>query len=514
MRRIEMFSDRHAAYRALLSPRLVAKRGALVVLILLLLAYNSALALPKTTITPCTEDFAKSSVRPNLVKAVDGNKWAVVTIVVLRPRRDPFEELSGLDSLLSLSSLPKTEGEQPERGGASSMERSFSSGFIVHTDGQVLTSAHAVHDAQEVWVFTADGRRFPATSVGFDRRSDVAVLKISGSHLPVVQMMPTVSLCAGEWVAALGAPFGLEHSVTAGVISAFPRFLPGDGAIPWIQTDAALNPGSSGGPVLNADGVVVGMSAMVYSNTGIFMGVAFALPIDRALRIARQLTSNGLVQRGHIGVVIQPVSLELAQAFGLLSAGGVVVLSVDAGGSAEKAGLRSGDIVLQVDIDEQRSTSQTEQALHGLAIDIKAASPVDIEDRISMATPGTSLGITIWRQRALKYIRLTVATALGQSTPRLIPKRIHALQRLGLEFVQHKQAPQMPAGIYVEGVTGASLLAGIEYGDRIVAVNNLPVLTVEDFDSALKNFSQHERVALLVQRDRIRFYVAVIKDVP
>ncbi len=506
-----MSFDFHAAYSAMPSSRVVAKRIALAALILLLLAYNSALALPKTTITPCTEDFAKSSVRPSLVKAVDSNKLAVVTIVVLRPRRDPFEELSGLDSLLSLSSLPKTEGEQPERGGTS-LERSYSSGFIVHTDGQVLTSAHAVHDAQEIWVFTADGRRFPATSVGFDRRTDVAVLKISGRHLPVVQVAPTVSLCTGEWVAALGAPFGLEHSVTAGVVSAFPRFLPGDGAIPWIQTDAALNPGSSGGPVLNADGIVVGMSAMVYSNTGIFMGVAFALPIDRALRVARQLTSNGLVQRGHIGVVIQPVSSELAQAFGLLSAGGVVVLSVDAGGSADTAGLRSGDIVLQADIDEQSSISQTEQALNGLAINLKAASPVDLEDRISAAKPGTSLGLTIWRQRALKYIRLTVAPAPRQSTPRLIPKRIHTPQRLGLEFVQHKQVPQMPAGIYVEGVTGAGLLAGIEYGDRIIAVNDLPVLTVEDFDNALRTFSQQESVALLVERDRIRFYVGVSKD--
>ncbi len=506
-----MFFNCRAECGGLSSFRLVMKRIALAALILLLLAYNSVLALPKTTITPCTEDFAKNSVRPSLAKAVDRNKWAVVTVVALRPRRNPFEELPGPDSFLSLSGAPQTEGGQSARRGAS-LERSFSSGFIVHTDGQVLTSAHAVYDAQEVWVFTADGRRFPVASVGVDRRTDVAVLKISGSHLPVVQLMPSISLCTGEWLAALGAPFGLEHSVTVGVISAYPRYLPGDGALPWIQTDAALNPGSSGGPVLNADGIVVGMSAMIYSDIGIFMGVAFALPIDRVLRIARQLTSNSLLQRGHIGAVIQPVSSDLAQAFGLLSAGGVVVVSVDAGGSADTAGLRSGDIVLQVDIGGQRSISQQEQALNGLPPDIKAASPEDIDNRISAAVSGTSLGLIIWRQRALKYAQLTVAAALGESNPRLIPKRVNTLQRLGLDLVENKQTSQMPAGIYVDGVTGTSLLAGIEYGDRIIAVNNLLVLTVEDFDAALQSVSKYESVALLVERERKRLYVAVRQD--
>jgi serine protease Do len=407
-------------------------------------------------------------------------------------------------------------GSEPQVGlsqaDVGSMERSFSSGFIVHADGQVLTSEHAVHDAQEAWVLTADGRRFPATLTGFDRQTDVAILKVSASRLPVVQLASNVSLCAGEPIAAVGAPFGLERSATAGVISAYPRFLPGNGAAPWIQTDVAMNPGSSGGPVINADGVVIGMSTMIYTVTGIFMGVSFALPIDRVMHIARQLASNGLVQRGHIGATIQPVSSELADALGLQPASGVVVLSVESGGPADVSGLRGGDVLLSVNVEKRESKAIGSESLNTLNHPDKASSPIDIEHLIFAAKPGSVLALTVWRQGALKSLRLAVAAAPVQLASRTIPKRAHSIERLGLTFVQNNPSANMPIGIYVDTVAGASLVAGIEFGDRIIAVNHLPVLTSEDFDNALKTLSRHESVALLVERDRIRWYMVVRKE--
>ncbi len=507
-----MFSDRQAICREPYGSCFAVNWVAIAVLLFgAVPLHHTAYALPETTITACAQDATGASAKPSLTKAVARNGPAVVSVLVLRPRRDPFGELDGPELFQSLSGLPLAEGGPSAHGGAS-LERSFSSGFIVRADGQVLTSAHAVHDAQEVWVLTADGQRFSAVVAGFDRRTDVAVLKVAGRRLPVVQLASTVSVCAGEPVAALGAPFGLEHSVSAGVVSAFPRFLPGGGAIPWIQTDVALNPGSSGGPVFNADGVVIGMSAMIFSATGIFMGVSFALPIDRVMRIARQLTADAPGQRGYIGAVLQPVTSELAQAFGLHSAGGVIVLSMDTGGSADAAGLRSGDVVLAVEDGQQGARAQTEPSDTGLAHITHADSPSDIEARISTAKPGAVLGLAIWRQRALKHIRLTVATAPAQYTRPVAQKRTSPLKRLGLAFVQNKLSAQMPAGIYVDSATGPSLLAGIESGDRIVAVNNLPVLTEQDFDVALQTLSRQESVALLVERERIRLYVAVRLD--
>lgn len=508
MSRIAMMFDRDGVGCGLPGAGPAANRSATAVLLLAILAHSSAFALPEITITACTEPATGSLVRPSLAKAVVRNGSAVVSVIVLRPRRDPFAELDGPESFQSLSGLPLASHGQSARAGAS-LERSFSSGFIVDADGLVLTSAHAVHDAREVRILTADGRRFPAAIVGFDRRNDVAVLKISGTGLPVVQMASTISLCAGEPVAAVGAPFGLEQSVTAGVVSAFPRFLPGGDAVPWIQADVALNPGSSGGPLFNADGVLIGMNSMIFSDTGIFMGVSFASPIERVMRIARQLTSSDTVQRGYIGAVFQPVSTELAQAFGLQSAGGVVLLSVESGGSADAAGLRSGDVVLAVAPGEQEV-----QPIHRLTIGTNAASPVDIEGRISAAKPGTVLSLTIWRQRALKHTRLTVAAVPVKSDSHNIPKSTNEWRRLGLVFVQHKLSGPIPTGIYVDSATGPSLLAGIESGDRILAVNDQQVLSEEDFDLALQSLRHHASVALLMERDRVRLYVAVHRDTP
>jgi serine protease Do len=508
MRRIGMFSECHAV-----------KHRAAAALLWAAFPLSAAFALPQVSITACAKQGDKDLSTPilstpSLAKAVARNGPAVVSVLVLRPRRDPFEELDGPEFFQSLSGLPLAAGGQLAPAGAS-LERSFSSGFIVRADGYVLTSAHAVHDAQQVWVLMADGQRLAAVVVGFDRRTDVAVLKIPGipgRGLPVVLLASSISLCAGEPLAAVGAPFGLEHSVTAGVVSFFPRFLPGGGVVPWIQTDVALNPGSSGGPVFNADGVVIGMSAMIFSATGIFMGVSFALPIDRAMRIARQLTSSSLAGRGHIGAVLQPMSVDLATAFGLQSAGGVVVLSVEPGGPADAAGLRSGDVLLAVQGDEQGAKPPTEQPFSGLANLAQVASPAEVEDSISVAKPGTVLALTIWRQRALKHTRLTVVAAPVEPPPRAVPKLTSAVKRLGLAFVQNKLSAQMPAGIYVDSATGPSLLAGIESGDRIIAVNNLPVLSEEDFDAALLSLSRHESIALLVERERIRLYVAVRLD--
>ena len=279
------------------------------------------------------------------IAAVARNAPAVVNVIVVRERGEPFDEPDADFFLSSVAGLPL-----PDRLPA---ERAVSSGFIISSDGQILTSAHAVLRAQEIWVRTADGMRLPARVVGLDRRTDVALLQVEARGLPVVPLVTGTRLCAGEWVAAIGTPFGFENSVTAGVVSAYPRHVPGAAGLPLIQTDAAINPGSSGGPLFNAAGVVVGMNSMIFSALGGSVGLSFALPIDRVMRVAHALRAGG-TPRADIGIRTQHMTAELASAFGLDSGGGALVSRVEPGSAAAAAGLRAGDIVLAVNAAAHR----------------------------------------------------------------------------------------------------------------------------------------------------------------
>jgi len=439
-------------------------------------------AFAQATPAACDEQAPAASER-GFAAAVARNAPAVVSIVILRPRRDPDAEVDGIDFFQSMSGVPLPDGLEA----GATQERSTSSGFVFSADGHILTSAHAVFDAHEIWVTTADARRWPATLVGADRNSDVAVLKTDAPGLPVVRLAGAPRICPGDRVAALGDPFGFEGSVTAGVISAYPRLLPGGGGMPLIQTDVAINPGSSGGPLFGADGAVIGMNSLIFSANGIYIGVSFALPIDRVLKIAAVLRSAHGVARGQIGVRTQPVSGELAQAFGLDKPRGALVVKVTPGGPADQAGLRTGDILLS-------------------AGNARPASSYELDELIANTRPGASLALRIWRQRALHELAVKVG-ATQVDPPR--PRGQATLPRLGLGLVARKGAG-LAAGAWVEAVAGAALRAGIEPGDRITAVNGSDVVTPADFDAALEA-ATGPVVALLVTRGSVMLYLPVAR---
>ncbi|RZL96211.1 MAG: PDZ domain-containing protein [Variovorax sp.] len=371
-------------------------------------------------------------------------------------------------------------------------DRSSASGFVISNDGYILTSAHAVLGVQETSVIIEGQRRLPADIVGLDRRTDVAVLKIAASNLPAAAVGSSARLCPGEWVAALGAPFGFELSVTAGVVSANPRFLPGGSGVPLIQTDVALNPGNSGGPLFNERGEVVGMNSMIYSVSGGYQGVSFSSPIDAAMRIASELRSTGRVTRGQIGARTQALTSDLAPAFGLDGPLGALIVRVDSGGPAENAGLRSGDVVLAVN--------------GGTAM-----AYAEIQERVAATRPGSSLALNIWRHR----VPLTVTVAVAESQPDL-PLRAASLSgsevRLGLGLVE-RTARQggglLEPGLYVKSVSGSAQRAGLRLGDMVLAVNDVGVAGIAELDAALASAGQ-DTVALLVRRGTATSFVAVV----
>ncbi|WP_445157209.1 DegQ family serine endoprotease [Halomonas sp. E14] len=352
--------------------------------------------------------------------------------------------------------FPAPPGSGPGRG----MERqSLGSGFIISDDGYILTNAHVVEGADEILVRLADRRELEAELIGADRQTDVALLKVEASELPTLRMGDSDQLRVGEWVAAIGSPFGFDHSVTAGIISAINRTLPRDAYVPFIQTDVAINPGNSGGPLFNLDGEVVGINAQIFTRSGGFMGVSFAIPINVAMDVANQLRDDGRVRRGWLGVMIQPVSRDLAESFGMESASGALIADVDPAGPAAGAGLQAGDVVIQVDGEE------VEQSRH-LPRLIGRVSPGDEAELVIMRDgQRRELSVTIgdWpdsegageqREERGSQARLGVAVA---------PLEAAELERLGLE-----------AGVRVSDVDprGAAGLAGIRAGDILVSIDH------------------------------------------
>jgi serine protease Do len=381
-------------------------------------------------------------------------------------------------------------GIAPRSGPGS--ERTSASGFIVSADGHVLTSAHVVFGAQELWVQLGDQRRLAAEVVGVDRRTDVAVLKVAATNLPTAAIGSSARLCAGEWVAALGSPFGLEQSVTSGIVSAYPRFLPGGSGVPLIQTDVALNPGNSGGPLFNERGEVVGVNSMAYSASGGYLGVSFTLPIDIAMRIAAELRSTGRVTRGQIGARTQALTPDLAPAFGLDTPAGALIVRVDAGGPAAAAGLRSGDVVLSVDGS-------------------RAMAYAEIQERVAAWRPGSSITLGIWRRKAPLTLKLTVAEA-APDLPQRAAVSTAREARLGLDLVERMtrtKTGQLESGLHVRSASGSAQRAGLRFGDVVLAVNDVGVAALTDLDRALEPIGQNETVALLVRRGSITSFVPV-----
>jgi serine protease Do len=380
--------------------------------------------------------------------------------------------------------------EEPVRGAGS--------GFIVSSDGYILTNEHVVEGASQVTVRLVDQREFAAKVVGSDQRTDIAVLKIAATGLPIVRLGDPSKLQPGQWVLAIGSPFGFENSATAGIVSAIGRSLPTENYVPFIQTDVAVNPGNSGGPLFNLQGEVVGINSQIFSRTGGFMGVSFAIPIDVAVNVERQIITVGHVVRGKIGVTIQEVTADLADSFGLGTPRGALVSSVESKSPAALAGLQPGDVVLSVDGHQIQHYGE-------------------LSSRISAMRPGSEASLTLWRDRQNRTVRVQVEelkepqAAAAERAARPAPV-VRKPNQLGLTIrplaPQEKAEARTSGSLVVEGVTGGAELAGVEPGDIILGVDGRRISTMEELEAAARA-SHKKSVALLIQRDSAQLFLPV-----
>ncbi|WP_238136878.1 trypsin-like peptidase domain-containing protein [Variovorax sp. JS1663] len=376
--------------------------------------------------------------------------------------------------------------------------RDIASGVILSSDGYILTSAHVVSQIDEAQVRLDDGRRFMARLVGSDRQTDVALLKIDADGLPVATIGDSSALSPGDWVAAIGAPFGFHGSITTGVVSAKDRFIAGAGEIPFIQTDAAINPGSSGSPLFNHRGEVVAINSMIYSGSGGYMGLSFAVPINLAMQVAAQLRATGKVRRARIGAEFQEMTPLLAQSFALAHGGGALVAKVEPGSPAERAGLRVGDIVTAID---------------GNVLPRHA----EVLQRIGSGTPGTRIELAVWRDGTARTVRAILAEAPQAPLP-APAAAIEWKHGLGLVLGELSRAQRLQLGIegglMVRESSGAARSEGIRSGDVILAVNAQRLSTIEEFRQAVSRTPSSQAIALLVMRERRAAYVPIRLAIP
>jgi len=368
--------------------------------------------------------------------------------------------------------------------------RGAGSGFIISSDGYILTNAHVVKGADEVEVKLIDKRKFTARVVGADARTDVAVIKITATNLPVVKLGDPAKLRVGEAVAAIGSPFGFENSVTAGIVSAKGRSLPSESYVPYIQTDVPINPGNSGGPLFNMRGEVVGINSQIYSRSGGYQGVSFAIPIDVAMEVVDQLKRGGKVSRGWLGVGIQEVTADLAESFGLDRPRGALVSQVQEGSPAHKAGFQASDVIL---------------LFNGRAVENSS----DLPRMVGMAQPGTKIPVDVWRKRKIQPLSVVLGE-LPTDNP-VASKDSKVFSRGGLVLselsVEQRRATALDHGVLVEDAMGDAARAGIRTGDIILAVNNVKVAAVGDFRKAMAAVPIGKSVAILVRRGDGSLYI-------
>lgn len=431
---------------------------------------------------------------PDFTGMVKENGKAVVNISTTQ--NAPDSEMAGGSGM-----QPLPEGIPPELeelfkhffqgpgGGLIPREtNSLGSGFIISHDGYVLTNHHVVKDADEIVVKLSDRRELIAKVIGSDSRTDVALLKIEAKDLPVVEIGSPETLQVGEWVLAIGSPFGFEQSVTAGIVSAKGRSLPGGNYVPFIQTDVAINPGNSGGPLFNMDGKVVGINSQIYSRTGGFMGLSFAIPMDVVMNVVDQIKTKGKVQRGWLGVQIQDVTRELAESFGMKRPVGALVSKIIAGSPAEKADLQIGDVIVEY---------------NGQAIETSG----DLPPLVGMTPIHQQAQLKVIRQGAKKTVTVDIGLLPEQDsqfaqlkkTPKLSNRLGVAVAELNDE--QREQLQVMKNGVLVEEVgKGPAYQAGIQRGDVILRIANNIVRDVADFDKIVKKLPAGKSIAVLIQR--------------
>ncbi len=431
-------------------------------------------------------------VLPDFASLVERFGPAVVNVAVVQRRQaaadmpgmspdDPFYEF--------FRRFQQPRGNRPA-------PRGEGSGFIVSADGYILTNAHVVDEAAEVTVKMTDRREYTAKVVGVDKRTDVAVLKIEAKNLPTVRVGDPSRLRAGEWVIAIGSPFGFDNSVTAGIVSAKARSLPGEDSnyVPFIQTDVAVNPGNSGGPLFNLNGEVVGINSQIYSRTGGYMGLSFAIPIDLATNIKDQLISTGRVSRGRIGVGIQDVNAQFAESFGLDRPRGALVGSVEDDGPAAKGGVKPGDIILSANGRSIERSSELPAVIAGIR-------------------PGTDAQLEVWRDRGVRKLNVKVVE-LKENAEKVATRGNDAApesDRLGLAVRELSPAEQRQAGasgsLVVENADGPAAEAGVQPGDVILGVNGRTVKTLRDLKDATGKAGK--TVALLIEREDAQIFVPI-----
>lgn len=378
--------------------------------------------------------------------------------------------------------------------------KSLGSGFVISSDGYILTNAHVVESAEEILVRLNDKREFKAKVIGADKRTDVALIKIEATGLPKVVLGDPSRLRVGEWVLAIGSPFGFESSVTAGIVSAKGRSLPQESYTPFIQTDVAINPGNSGGPLFNLKGEVVGINSQIYSRTGGYMGVSFAIPIDVAMEVQQQLRASGKVSRGRIGVVIQEVNKELADSFGLPAISGALVNSVERGGPAEKAGIEAGDVILKFDGKTVSSSS-------------------DLPRIVGSVKPGSKASVQVWRKGATKEFTVAVAEFADEKSARVTTKRAKpegAANRIGLVLSdlspEQRRELRVNGGVVVDDVRNGSR-ADLRVGDIILALTARGLTTelksVDQFNKLLGQIDKSATLTLLVRRGDSQLFITL-----
>ncbi|MCW5671286.1 MAG: DegQ family serine endoprotease [Hydrogenophaga sp.] len=384
------------------------------------------------------------------------------------------------------------QGPGGQGGAHEAPSRGQGSGFIISADGLVLTNAHVVRNAQRVTVKLTDRREFVAKVLGSDPKTDVAVLRIDAKDLPVVPLGSTKDLKVGEWVLAIGAPFGFENSVTAGVVSAKGRSLPDDSFVPFIQTDVAVNPGNSGGPLFNARGEVVGINSQIYSHTGGYQGLSFAIPMETALKVKDQIVAHGKASHARLGVSVQEVNQTLAESFQLDKPEGALVSSVEPGSPAAKAGLQVGDVIRQMD---------------GQPI----VSSGDLPALIGQALPGEKVKLDVWRQGKPVSLTAQLGDAAAKAVKTAGDEKAADQGRLGLALrplaPQERREVGVEGGLVVEDAQGPAALAGVQPGDVLLAVNGAKVQSVEQVRAMLGKSTKS--LALLIQRDGSQIFVPV-----
>ncbi len=441
---------------------------------------------------------------PDFTELVEQVGPSVVNIRTLEKVRSneassggPDEDMQELFRRFFGVPLPNGPRQAPRQNGPQqdAQPRGVGSGFILSADGFIMTNAHVVDGADEVLVTLTDKREFKARIVGTDKRTDVAVVKIQASGLPAVRVGDVSRLRVGEWVMAIGSPFGLENTVTAGIVSAKQRDT-GD-YLPFIQTDVAINPGNSGGPLINMRGEVVGINSQIYSRSGGFMGISFAIPMDEAMRISEQLRTSGRVSRGRIGVQIAPVTKEVAESIGLGKVQGVLVRGVEEGSPADKAGLEAGDIITRFD---------------GKAIE----KPADLPRAVGNTRPGTKAGITVFRRGGYKNLDITVAEVETEKVAGALPDKtgpaptalMWGLAVSDLTEAQKKEF-RVRGGVRVDTATDMAARAGIRQGDLITAIANVEVTSRKEFERILSRVDKNRPISVLSRRGDGAQYVLI-----